>query len=530
MGAQKVELLAQLERAVLGKAEVRRLHEILCFLRAYPDDRALLAEVERMLDAFERRRDLQRHRDGLANSGIAGTALRFRFFAATARRLARRWPEQLSIDWDNWDDAARLLRVLPLVALPAERAAFDEPSLEPRSWLQRYAGGDAAFLLRGWGAFEADDLVRDAFYDDLDPPLMLEPGPGTPCRTREKYDKLPVVYQTAPLSRTRPDLQREVERGPLSVRDVSAREADALIELARNCMLPRERDLEVFAYANRDDVRLVDCGAGVWFACIGVVPERRSLLEAVYAFLMLKNGVAVGYALCSALFASSEVAFNLFETFRGGETAILFGRVLAMVRALFGSDAFAIDPYQLGHGNDEGLASGAFWFYQKLGFRPRKREVARTMQRELARMRVRPAHRSSLATLKVLASAPVFWGLRERDDVMGLLSMSNVALHVSRYVCDRFGADRELARETCMCEGAARLGVAPRRLAELRMWERWAPLVASIPGVERWTRPQKRALVELIRAKGDTRESDFVPLFEKHRRLRTAVERLARGN
>src|SRR5260221_8761885 len=45
----------------------------------------------------------------------------------------------------------------------------------------------------------------------------------------------------------------------------------------------------------------------------------RSLLESVYGFLTLKNGVPMGYVLTSALYHSAEVAFNVFDTFRGAE-------------------------------------------------------------------------------------------------------------------------------------------------------------------------------------------------------------------
>ena len=61
----------------------------------------------------------------------------------------------------------------------------------------------------------------------------------------------------------------------------------------------------------RRTLRIVDCDNGLQFACLGVVPERRFLLEAVYAFLTLRNGVPIGYALASALFDSSELAFNV---------------------------------------------------------------------------------------------------------------------------------------------------------------------------------------------------------------------------
>src|SRR5262249_26385211 len=80
--AQKRECLALLERARLATArDVLALHEALCFLRAYPGDAALLDRAERMLAAFERRADLVRFRAALADTGIAGTAIQYRFFA-----------------------------------------------------------------------------------------------------------------------------------------------------------------------------------------------------------------------------------------------------------------------------------------------------------------------------------------------------------------------------------------------------------------------------------------------------------------
>src|SRR5262245_23197331 len=238
--AKKRELLTVLERGRLPTARgVRELHEVLCFLRAYPDNRALLAQVERMLRGFEQRADLSRHRAALSDSGIAGTELHFPFFARAARRLAENWPEQLSIDWERFDNASRLWRLLPLLTLPAERAAFDEPLIEPEEWLRRFEGSgrrdtDAAFVLANWHALAAAEPVRSASYDDLDPALCLAPGPGTPARTREKYDGLPIVYQTEPLSRARPDLRSELGRPPRSVRSVSTRTGKALIDLARN--------------------------------------------------------------------------------------------------------------------------------------------------------------------------------------------------------------------------------------------------------------------------------------------------------
>jgi hypothetical protein len=254
------------------------------------------------------------------------------------------------------------------------------------------------------------------------------------------------------------------------------------------------------------------------------------MFESVYGLLTLKNGVPLGYALVGALYRSAGVAYNVFDTFRGAEAGFVFGRLLASVRALLGTNAFSIDPYQLGHGNREGLESGAWWFYYKLGFRPHDAAVKRLVRRELARMKRDPDHRSSIATLERLSAEYLFWYRgRERADVLGRLELSLAGLAVSRYLANRFGSDRERGIATCAREAARLLGVrSPARLSpgERLAWERWGPVVAAIPAVRRWPAADRRALAAVIRAKGGRRESDFVAGFDAHSRLRRAILRL----
>jgi hypothetical protein len=537
-GERKARLLTALDRLRLsGSGQILRLHEILCFLRAYPDNKKILEQVVAMLDRFDRRSDLRRHRQALTNSGLAGTSIHYAFFYPMADWLARHWPEYLHIDWPAFDNVHRLEAWIRLLALVSEEPAVDEIDAGPRDWIERFRRPietDATFLIRRISRLAMSSRAREVLFDDLVIPLRLDPGPGTPSRTRALSPGLPVTYQTRPLRRTRPSLRREVNHRPLAIRPLPRRPARQMIDLARAAMVTRERDLDVFSFGDPDDVRLIDFGDGLQFACIGVVPEKRLLLESTYGFLTLKNGVPTGYVLCSALFGSSEIAFNVFDTYRGAEAAHYYSRVLAMIRHLFRSDTFTIYPFQLGHENPEGLESGAWWFYQKLGFRPRDPGAIRIMRREERRMRMRPAHRSRIATLEQLARENVYLHLgRRRDDIIGLLSLSNVGLHITRYLAERFGSDRDRAARICGREAAARLGLrkSPGRNAVQRLaWARWAPLLMILPGVEAWRAADRRALVEVVLAKGGKRESDFAVRFDRHRRLRTAVRKLAESD
>ncbi len=304
-------------------------------------------------------------------------------------------------------------------------------------------------------------------------PLRLAPGPGTPSRTLARLPGARPVFRRGPLVRSRPDVPREAARPPLSLRKVAGAAARRLLDAARASMVTRQRDLDLFEYASEADVRVADCGGGLSFAVIGAIPARRLLLEGVYAFLTLKNGVPVGYVLVSALFGSSELAFNVFESFRGGEAGLIYGRVLAVTRALFGSDSFTIFPYQLGDGNKEAIDSGAWWFYRKSGFAPKAREAVALMRAEEAAARRHASHRTPPATLRKLARHNLYLHLGpERDDVIGVVELPNVGLRVTDALAARFGSDRERAEAVLVLEARDLLGV--RSLAGWSAGERLA--------------------------------------------------------
>ena len=528
---EKLELIERLSKARLPRsAAVLALHEVLLFLRAYPDDARVLTRVERELASFERRADLRRFREELASSGVAGTPTDYPFFPATAAWLVERFGKRLSVDWDYFDKEDLLLERLALFALWAETPALDELDLSAREWVRRLKSADesdAQFLVRRIAALPVDAFCRERFHEEIDLPMRLAWGRGSPSRTHARWPVEKTVFQTRSLQQPRPDLRREVMIPPISVREVSLEDGQRLVAMAREAMVTRSRDLDAFMHGDARDVRLIDCGENLQFACIGVKPERRLLLESVYGFLTLKNGIPIGYVLCSALMGSSEIAYNVFDTYRGAEAAHVYARVLAMVRALFGTDTFTIYPYQLGHENDEGLKSGAWWFYQKLGFRARERGVLRLMQRELARMKRDPTRRSSIATLKQLAAHNVYLDLEQpREDVIGIFPLARVGERVIALLAKRFGSDREAAVRVLSQEAAIRLRTTSwdsLPAEERQACERWAPLVACLEDLERWTAAERSALFEVMRAKGGRRESDFVAKFDAHARLRATL-------
>lgn len=528
----RLELLRTLARTQLASAaQIRRLHEALCFLRAYPDDARMLAQVERMLERFERRADLRAHRAALAYSGIAGTVLWFPYYYATARWLAARWPHALRLDRIDTVAEQSIAKLLPLLVSPLEAHALREANLPGYAALDRLRGArtDAVFLLERIAALPGDEFTREALYDLIDPSCELSPAPGTPARTHAVFARAPRAWQLGPLQRTRPELRRELARPPRSIRRAGRADARALIDLARAAMVTRERDLDAFEYGNERDVWLIDDGDGLAFALIGMLPERRPVLPALYGGLTLHNGVPVGYHQADFMGRTAAVSFNTFDTFRGGESARDCARLLAALHFGFGASSFSIEPYQLGEGNDEGLQSGAWWFYFKLGFRPRAAAALRLGALEVARVRRQPAHRTSIEVLAQLAQHHVHF---ECDPAHPAPQWSPVAvgLRVGQHWAQLSARDRANAQALASRQ-ALRLCALPSLRGfsadERRAWAALCPLIAMLP-VAKWSDAQRIALVALVRAKAEPSERRYAQLLASHTALQTALSGLSR--
>ena len=526
--ARKLALLRALDRARLRTAgQVARLHEALCFLRAYPDDARVAGRVEGMLRGFAHRTDLRRHRHALADSGIAGTTLRYRFFWPTACWLARRWPAQFRLDRNDGAAGDNIAGALPLLVTPSEAQWLRAREPEGYDALDALRGPatDATWLVRGVESMPGDTFTRESFYDGLDPSCELVPGRDTPTRTLDRHVAAPAAFRTEPLRRARPELREEIQRPPRAVRVLGPGEGARVVALCRGAMITRQRDLDAFAYGDARDVRIVDDGNGLAFALVGVVPERRTLLAAIYGALTLQNGVPIGYSQLDVIAGTAAISFNTFPTFRGGEAAYAFARLLALARHLFGATSYSIEPYQLGAGNKEGIESGAWWFYYKMGFGPRAVAAHRIARVELARARANPRHRSSLATLRKLAEWHLFFDL-DPSRGRGLPPVAALGERVAAVLARCRGADRtealdEASRMLMRLTGLWSLqGFTP---AERQAWRRWSPFVLALLGVSRWTAAERRALARVVRAKGGRRESDFAALFDAHPKLGRAL-------
>ncbi len=540
--AARIEkLLASMRDVQFDSAEsLIRFHDVLLFLRAFPQSRKVARLTDDLLIGIEHQ--VKKLQSSGANmelfddeqfSGIAGTVISDHFTYDVARWLAERYPQQLNVEWD-FDEQGRqmavtLPRFIPLLADDSLVEA-DTPFFE---WMANAAGGAEKilpWLLQRVATTPLACLEKTSLYDSLAVNVLWKLGNSAASRTLARRSVSQIFYHRRPLlRRNEVSLSGELSSPPLPVRKLSRREGEEVLDLTRIALTVRYRELYGTTRGNPKGVFQADVGRGVQIFLWGLPPDRRLPLRAYHAGLTLKNGVPINYIEGISLFEWMEVGFNTFYAFRDGETAWIYSKVLHFLHQLAGVTCFSVYPYQLGHENEEAIRSGAFWFYRKLGFRPGRPQLLAITRKEEAKMTRDPAHRTSARLLRQLAAEHVFYefgdGPRRQWDTF---STRRIGLAVQQRMAEEFDGDPHRMRRatTRLLSRNLRVDLETWNLLEQAAFESFALVLWLAPELARWTALQKQAMVDIIRAKVSADERMYLRLLQQHQALKQIVLRL----
>jgi hypothetical protein len=580
--ARTLNLLSSLDSACFpDPSSLIRFHEALMFVRAFPHSPGVLRKVENLLNSLHDRVAALRQSgadmsafDSLEVSGIAGTTMEDTLSFDLARWLVRRRTRmsaphvQVEIGWDSYDPGRELGTTGPRFMPLLEDDSYVEADTPWRRWLETAAGkkgSDPRWLVERFEGLPLLPYQKAELYESLRVPLRWHLGNSRLSRTRN-FVPLPtlssrptrrersdhgewrdlafprgVFYHTGPLiTRGEVSLADELSKRPPQLKKLSRRQGESIIDLIREVMLVRYRELYGTTLGDPASVVRADVGRGVSIYLWNLPPDRRLPLRAYVAGLTLKNGVPINYIESIGLCEWMEVGFNTFYTFRGGEAGWIYAQVLRCLCHRMRTTIVSVYPYQLGHDNEEAIESGAFWFYRKLGFRPGRSDLQRLVEREekkiaadrLCRAGI-PARQSPYRTppriLKRLAAGHVFYELPGSEPgAWDQFSTRNIGLRVNRRMAREFGGDAGRMREHATRAFERVLSATTRLWSPLEKaaFENFALLLSEVPELRAWTEEEKQALLQMIRAKAKPDEMLYLHLTQRHARLRQALRQL----
>jgi hypothetical protein len=474
-----------------------RFHELLLFVRAYPHNTTVMQLAEAQLGAFPGRVSELRERDVDLSwlehpdvSGIAGSSVTDTFSFYLVRRLVQKYSDQLSIYWDWFEDENRLAETWPRFMPLLEEDALVEANVPYEKWLAAARGrkSEISWLIESFDRLPLADKEKAELYNSQKIYVRWTPGFAS-TRTGMRSQTKSIFYHDGPFIQRRDiTLRNELLAPPPALRRLSSSEGEKALDLTRESSTIRYRELYGFTHGDPARVYETDFGRGVRLFLTGVPPDKRLPLRSYHAAMYFKNGVPIGYFEALSLFERMESGLNLYYTFRDGETAWLYARTLNLMHHFLGVTSFAIDPYQIGYQNEEGIKSGAFWFYRKLGFRPTHPAALRLVQKEEQKIATRENYRTSASTLRKLAESPMIF---ELDDN-----------HVGDW--DTFQVRKIGFR------------VQPKKFESLKSLVDW----------DSWTTDEKQELERVIDAKGAAEEITYLKLMSQHERLRAEIIKL----
>ena len=349
--AQANRLEALLARVASARfadaASLIRLHETLLFLRAYPLSPQVAGAADAILFAFGERVAAVDDPEPLEEpevSGIVGTSLTAVFSCEVARRLVEHHKDCVEIGWDRYDEQDRLgpyvSRILPMMR--------EDWPVEAHTPFQQWIAAahprresDLQWLLA--------NVDSAASYDAMQVPVTWRMGASRVSRSRLRLNSGRLFLHREPLLR-RSDisLERVLAAAPLPVKRVPRPAARRILDLIVDTSAMRYRELYGFSHPDESGVYHADAGRGVDIYFFGVPPVSRLPLRAYHAGMFFKNGVPAGYVEVLSFFERAEVGFNLYYTFREGESAWLYARLLRLFHQVLGVTCFSVDPYQIG--------------------------------------------------------------------------------------------------------------------------------------------------------------------------------------
>jgi hypothetical protein len=535
---QRLRVATVLLERELEPADLIRLHDAVLFLRAYPQgprvirlcDSILARIVDRAAALARSDADIDLSAfDEPEVAGIGGTTIATDFSFELTRRLAARHGRSVRIGWDAAETSDRMRAAWPDFLPLLEEEALADANVPYLDWLAAGAGArrfDPSWLLERYGRKRLPGDVSAELFEAMGLPIEWSLGRSGASRTLMRRPGPKPFFHDAPLlGRRDVSLDAIVGGPPLPLRRLSRAEGERFVALVQDATAARYREFYTFTHADPGSVLAVRPGRGVELFLVGVLPERRLPLRAAYGGFVVKNGVPIGYIEGLAFFERLEIGFNMYYTFREGESAWIYAQVLRLHRDALGVTSFSIDPYQLGFENEEAIDSGAFWFYRKLGFRPTDRDVAAAVAREERRIAERPGYRSSAATLRRLVVHNLLYeapGTASRD--WDRFHVRRIGLAVNRRMREdpRIGGSAARLREAAERRVGRVLRLGPLSAAERRAFAAMAPALDAIADLGRWTRAEREDLAAIVRAKAGKEERRYLRLMQRHPRLRGA--------
>ena len=514
-------------------SQLKQYHDALLFICAWPYDKKvfLLAqnEISRLAEILKQHQHNKAWQYKLSGSGLPFTELRAQYSESLTLWLLNNFHRDVRPAGASGEtEMAKKLLQSMLPGVEFYQASQDELNIWKRvkSITGYYHDQEALQWMANIIQEQVGDpTLSDLVYDNLKIFLSWKLNDGFFTRSFLKLSPASIHFYKFPKNKV--DRLSLKHRPPPKEKKLSKEHAEKLITIARVSLAMYYSETDPFTYADEHETALFDFGGGLQIALIGMIKERQLSLENYIGYLAFQNGIPVAYGGGWLFGYRCKIGINTFPPFRGGRSSELFLQVMRLYQKAYSVKTFEVKSYQFGKNNSEGIKTGAFWFYYKLGFRPANLIIKKIAEAEYEKIKSKPSYRSPAHLLRSFTNSHLELKLKKID--AAVFDAEKISLFVTNMIKDRFGGNRENAIMVCKREAMNFLGLKKdlfKNSPEKNVFTNWSLLLACLPGKGNWNKKQRRQFLKLIEWKVSGPEKKFLLALQHNNAFWLSVKKL----
>jgi hypothetical protein len=519
-GAEKKLILLHTcaKNKISGTKTIAAYHDTLLFLCAYADNTEIFEAAQNEMGRLTNTvANLDGNKlDSLSASGIAYTSIDSVFSLKITTWLLANFPQDISIHSFD-EEGVHPKDILKHGMNEMEFEMISDEKLSKPQWLKKASGFKKdkdvlKWLLDKINKFPVKEQLKEQLFESLK--LYITITPSDPHFSRsfgsihvnaryfhgngilKKFDEPKLINTKLP---------RE--------KKLNSKEKEDILSASRIALILLNRETDPISYCAPNGIKVFELEHGLTIALFSIDKQWRLPMESYIGFMMFKNGFPMSYGGAWLFGKRSLIGINIFEAFRGGESAFVFAQLLRTYRQAFGAEQFEVEPYQFGKNNPEGLKSGAFWFYHRFGFRPMDEKLFKLAEDEHQKIMSTKGYRSSIDILKQFTKSNLRVNFGKENPG---IPPSQISYFITDVIAKQFKGERKLAEEKArhILKTQLKLSYSKLKGDEKAGFDKLSLYVAFCLDLDKVNSKDKVQLIKLIKEKG-TNEFEYILSYNR---------------
>jgi hypothetical protein len=525
----KTELIESLKKKLANKVSILlKYEECLLFIAAYPDSGRILSlandELSRLNDLTHN--ILTKAKENKQNEFSASGFLSTYFIGSFSHPMCVWLKEEFPncIRFHSFGESERLSQeLLSLSLFPSETWLTENMDIHVNKWIEKASGykikDSLDWILKATSKPELTPVIRDMLFDSLQLFVSIEIKEEKNARSLLRSPKGKFYYHDDGLKKKISITEILAKNIPKPIR-LTEKEKSEYIRVSRFTLLHLSRETDPVSYCRPDGIEVFDLDRGLSIALFHLPHERRNAIDSYIGYMVFKNRIPCAYGGAWVFGNKAKIGLNIFSAFRGGESSFIFAQIIRLYKKRFRLRYFEAEPYQIGMGNPEGIDSGAFWFYYKLGFRPHQEDLRALSATEFNKIKSDKTYRTEKQTLRKLAHSFLFLDTLRPDSALKDLLPDglNISQVISGIISDQFKGDRSAAMKFFDKEIRIRSRLARTKFKkqdEKEVYNSILPLLYILCSMNGMNKKDSYLIEQLVKTKAEPKEFNFTQVTRK---------------